>query len=71
MDAIEKLKALDKQFDFNIQIFDGDYNIYCMAQDFHNTDIASVGGYKVLEDAVDDLLQELENKGYEIDKANK
>lgn len=62
--GISRLKKLDKKFDFNIQIFDGDYNLYCMKQDFHHTEIASVGGFKKLDDAIDSLISVLKKKGY-------
>ena len=67
MKAFDKLKTLNGVLDFNVQIFDGDINIYAMATDFHHSDVASVGGYTNLDDAVHDLLAELQNKGYNID----
>lgn len=71
VEPIERLKKLGERFDFNIQIMNNEYNIYCMSQDFHGTDVASVGGHQVLEDAVEDLLQQLENKGYDLKKLQK
>ena len=67
MEALYKLKELNGVLDFNVQIFDGDINIYAMAPDFHHTDVASVYGYTNIDDAVNDLLISLHNKGYNVD----
>lgn len=67
MNSFEKLKLLNSVLDFNVQIFDGDINIYAHATDFHHTDVASVGGYNNIDEAVEAMLSILKKKGYTID----
>lgn len=69
MNPFDKLKVLNNVLDFNVQIFDGDINIYAFATDFHHTDVASVGGYDDLNEAVEALISILKKKGYSIDES--
>ena len=65
---MDKLKLLNDKFDFTIQIFDGEYNIYCANTDINETEVAYIGGYVIFEDAVDDLITMIENNGYDLSK---
>ncbi len=65
---MDKLKLLNDRFDFNVQLINGDYNIYCNNTDLNQSEVASIGGYSNLEDAVNDLIIQLEGNGYDLTK---
>lgn len=68
MKAIEKLEILKSFFDFRIEIYEGEYDIVVFARDEFNTPKASVNGYTVFEDAVQDLLSNLQEQGYGLNE---
>lgn len=56
--------SLGKKYNilFSVQVWEGDYNIYCMRNDFHTTEICSIGGYEKLTEAIDEIIRLLKVK---------
>ncbi|MEI2271854.1 hypothetical protein OHD16_06835 [Sphingobacterium sp. ML3W] len=53
----DRLEEWSNKYDFQVQIYDGDYNIYVEKD---GVDLYSIGGEKTLKDAVDRIIEWIE-----------
>lgn len=63
----DRLEEYSNMYDFNIQIMDGDYNIYI---ERYGVDLYSIGGDRTLKDAVDRVIEWIERVNRKEIKGN-